>query len=154
MRTHIFTDAERDALLRWLSGTLARADSPLLHTTLGRLRRSEKRLIQDIRLLTLALRRLRLQPKLRRRPDDMDTTLSLAPIPIHPPRDRIITYISLIRPFHEAQTMANDRDAATGRRLKAIELAARIGAALAGAGEDEPDELVDQLEKLKQEPAP
>jgi hypothetical protein len=153
MRTHIFTDAERDALHRWLSGTLNRADSPLLHTTLGRLRRSEKRLIQDIRLFTLALRRLRLAPKLRRRPDDMDATLSLAPILIHPPRDRIITYISLIRPFYEAQTMANDHEATTGRRLKAIEMAARIGAALAGAGEDEPDELVDQLEKLKREPA-
>jgi len=153
MRTHIFTDAERDALHRWLSGTLTRADSPLLHTTLGRLRRSEKRLIQDIRLLTLALRRLRLQPKLRRRPDDMDTTLSLAPIPIHPPRDQKRTYISLIRPFHEAQAMANDQEAAAGRRLRAAELAARIGAALTGTGEDEPDELVNQLEKLKQEPA-
>jgi hypothetical protein len=83
----------------------------------------------------------------------MDATLSLAPILIHPPRDRIITYISLIRPFYEAQTMANDQKATTGRRLKAIEMAARIGAALAGAGEDEPDELVDQLEKLKREPA-
>ena len=153
MRTHIFTDAERDALHRWLSGTLTRADSPLLHTTLGRLRRSEKRLIQDIRLLTLALRRLRLQPKLRRRPDDMDTTLSLAPIPIHPPRDQKRTYISLIRPFHEAQTMANNPEAAAGRRLRAAELAARIGAALTGTGKDEPDELVNQLEKLKQEPA-
>jgi hypothetical protein len=83
----------------------------------------------------------------------MDATLSLAPMPIHPPRDQIIAYIRLIRPFYEAQSMANDQDAATGRRLKAIELAARIGAALTGAGEDEPDELVNQLEKLKQEPA-
>ena len=60
MRTYIFTEAERDALHRWLSGTLTRAESPLLHTTLGRLRRSEKQLIQDLRLLTLALRRLHL----------------------------------------------------------------------------------------------
>ena len=153
MRTHIFTDAERDALHRWLSGTLTRADSPLLHTTLGRLRRSEKRLIRDIRLFTLALRRLRLAPKLRRRADDMDTTLNLAPIPIHPPRDQIRSYIRLIRPFHEAQSMANDPEAATERRLRATELAARIGAALTGTGEDEPDELVNQLEKLKQESA-
>jgi len=153
MRTYIFTDAEHDALLGWLSGTLTRADSPLLHTTLGRLRRSQKRLTTDIRLLTLALRRLRLTPKLRRRADDMDTTLSLAPILIHPPRDQTRAYISLIRPFYEAQTIANNQEAAAGRRLRAVELAARIGAALTGTGEDEPDELINQLEKLKNEQA-
>ena len=60
MRTYIFTEAERDALHRWLSGAMTREESPLLHTTLGRLRRSEKQLIQDLRLLTLALRRLHL----------------------------------------------------------------------------------------------
>jgi hypothetical protein len=149
MRTHIFTDAERDVLHRWLSGTLTRGESPFLHTTLGRLRRSEKTLIQDLRLLTLALRRLHLAPKLRRRTDDMDTTLALAPIPIHPPEDQKRTYIKLIQPFNEAQSIANDQETTTENRLRATELAARIGAALAGADEDEPDELVNQLEKLK-----
>ena len=153
MRTYIFTEAERDALHRWLSGTLTRAESPLLHTTLGRLRRSEKQLVQDLRLLTLALRRLHLTPKLRRRPEDMGTTLTLAPVPIHIPGDQKRTYIKLIQPFSEAQTIANDPQTATENRLRAIELAAKIGAALIGVGEDKPDHLINQLEKLKQRTA-
>lgn len=150
MRTHIFTEAERDALHRWLSGTLTRAESPFLHTTLGRLRRSEKGLIQDLRLLTLALRRLHLTPKLRRRRNDMETTLTLAPIPIQTPEDQKRTYIKLIQPFNEAQTIANDQETATENRLRAIELAAKIGVALMGISEDKPDYLINQLEKLKQ----
>jgi hypothetical protein len=150
MRTHIFTDAERDALHRWLSGTLTREESTLLHTTLGRLRRSEKGLIQDLRLLTLALRRLHLTPKLRRRTADMETTLTIAPVPIHTPEDQKRTYIKLIQPFNEAQTIANDQQATTENRLRAIELAAKMGAALTGISEDEPDYLINQLEKLKQ----
>jgi hypothetical protein len=150
MRTHIFTDAERDALHRWLSGTLKREESPLLHTNLGRLRRSEKPLIQDLRLLTLALRRLHNAPKLRRRTADTETTLALAPIPIQPPEDQKRTYIRLIQPFNEAQKIANNRQTPTEDRLGAAELAARIGATLTGAGDDKPDHLIDQLEDLKQ----
>jgi hypothetical protein len=150
MRTHIFTEAEREALHRWLSGTLTRAESPLLHTTLGRLRRSEKGLIQDLRLLTLALKRLHLTPKLRRRKEDMETTLTLAPIPIHTPEDQKRTYIKLIQPFNEAQTIANDQETTTENRLRATELAAKIGIALIGISEDKPDYLINQLENLKQ----
>ena len=106
MRTYIFTEAEREALHLWLSGTMTRAESPLLHTTLGRLRRSEKQLIQDLRLLTLALRRLRLAPKLRRSPEDTETTLTLAPVPIHTSEEQTRTYIKLIQPFNEAQSIA------------------------------------------------
>lgn len=153
MRTYIFTEAEREALHRWLSGALNRTDSPFLHTTLGRLRRSEKHLIRDIRLFTLAARRLHLAPKLRRRTDDMDTTLNLAPIPIHPPQDQIRAYITLIQPLNEAQTIANDQEESTKRRLRAAELAARMGAALIGKNGDEVGHLINQLEKLKQEPA-
>ena len=154
MRTHVFTEVERDALHRWLSCTLTRGESPLLHTTLGRLRRSEKTLIRDLRLLTLALRRLHLAPKLRRRTDDMDTTLALSPIPIHPPGDQKRTYIKLIQPFNEAQRIANDQETTTENRLRATELAARIDAALIGTSEDKPDHLIDQLEKLKQHREP
>ena len=150
MRTYIFTEAERDALHRWLSGNLTRAESPLLHTTLGRLRRSEKQLIQDLRLLTLALRRLHLTPKLRRRTADMETTLTLAPISIHTPENQTQTYIKLIQPFNEAQSIANDQETTTENRLRAIELAAKIGTALTGISEDKPDHLINQLEKLKQ----
>jgi hypothetical protein len=150
MRTHIFTEAERGTLNLWLSGTLTRAESPFLHTTLGRLRRSEKGLIQDLRLLTLALRRLHHAPKLRRRTADMETTLALAPIPIHTPEDQTQTYIRLIQPFNEAQKIANDRGTPTEERLRAAELAARIGAALTGTGEDKPEHLINQLENLKQ----
>jgi hypothetical protein len=150
MRTHIFTEAEREALHRWLSGTLTRGESPLLHTTLGRLRRSEKQLIQDLRLFTLALRRLHLTPKLRKRRDDMETTLALAPIPIHTPENQTKTYIKLIQPFNEAQSIANDQETTTENRLRAIELAAKIGIALIGISEDKPDYLINKLEKLKQ----
>jgi len=153
MRTYIFTEAERDALHRWLSGAMTREESPLLHTTLGRLRRSEKQLIQDLRLLTLALRRLHLTPKLRRRPEDMETTLTLAPVPIHTPEDQKRTYIKLIQPFNEAQKIANDQQTTTENRLRAIELAAKIGAALTGTGADKPDHLINQLESLKQHTA-
>ncbi len=154
MRTYIFTEAEREALHNWLSGTLKRTDSPLLHTTLGRLRRSEKNLISDIRLFTLTARRLHLAPKLRRRTDDMDTTINLAPIPIHPTPDRVRAYITLIKPLNEAQTIANDKTEPTMRRLRATELAARMGAALINKTRDNHKHLVKQIEKLKQEPAP
>lgn len=149
MRTYIFTEAERKVLHQWLSGTLAREESPLLHTTLGRLRRSERQIIQDLRLFTLALRRLHLIPKLRKRREDMETTLALAPIPIHTPENQIRTYIKLIRPFREAQSIANDQEATTENRLRAIELAAKIGRALIDISEDKPDYLINQLEKFK-----
>ena len=150
MRTYIFTEAEREALHQWLAGTLPRRESTLLHTTLGRLRRSEKPLIQDLRLLTLAMRRLHLTPKLRRRTADMETTLTLAPIPIHTSENQTQTYIKLIQPFNEAQSIANDQETTTENRLRAIELAAKIGIALTGISEDKPDHLINQLEKLKQ----
>jgi hypothetical protein len=150
MRTHIFTEAEREALHQWLSGTLTREESPLLHTTLGLLRRSEKQIIQDLRLFTLALRRLHLTPKLRKRREDMETALAVAPIPIHTPENQIKTYIKLIQPFNEAQSIANDQETTTENRLRAIELAAKIGRALIDLSEDKPDYLINQLEKLKQ----
>jgi hypothetical protein len=151
MRTYIFTDAEREALSRWLTGALTREESPILHTTLGRLRRSEKPLLQDIRLLTLAIRRLHHTPRLRRRTADTETTLAIAPIPIRTPEDR--TYIRLIQPLNEAQKIANDPQIPTETRLRATELAAKIGTALTGAGEEQPDQLIDQLEGLKQRTA-
>jgi hypothetical protein len=54
------------------------------------------------------MRRLHLTPKLRRRRDDRETTLTLAPIPINASEDQTKTYIKLIQPFNEAQSIAND----------------------------------------------
>ena len=151
MRTYIFTEAERKALHQWLSGRLAREESALLHTTLGRLRRAESQLIQEFWLFTLVLRRLQLTPKLRRRRGEMDTALALSPIPIHIPDSQIYTYIKLIQPFNEAQSTANDEEAPTEIRLKAVELAAKIGRALTGASEAKPETLKNKLEELKQQ---
>ena len=150
MRTYIFTENERKALHQWLSGAIARQESTLLHTTLGRLRRSEKQLIQDIRLLTIALRRLHHTPKLRRRREDTDTILTIAPIPIQPTETELHSYVKLIQPFNEAQSISNDEERTTETRLRAVELAAKIGIALIGISEDKPDHLINQLEKLKQ----
>ena len=83
----------------------------------------------------------------------METTLTLAHIPIHTPEDQKRTYIKLIQPFYEAQKIANDGQTTTETRLRAIELAAKIGAALTGTGVDKPDHLINQLESLKQHTA-
>ena len=83
----------------------------------------------------------------------METTLTLAPVPINTPEDQKRTYIKLIQPFNEAQTIANDQRTTTENRLRAIELAAKMGAALTGTNEDKPDHLINQLEKLKQRTA-
>lgn len=149
MRSYIFTKAEKSVLHKWLARKLLRENSALLHTTLGRVRRAEPNLIRDFRLFSLVLRRLRLSHKLRRLRGRMDTTLALAPIYLHIPETGLISYLKLIRPLEEAQSLANDEHLPAECRLKAVEIAAKTARALIRAKDEERHELNMELEELK-----
>ncbi len=151
MRSYIFTQSEKEVLYEWLKGGLHREESALLHTTLGRLRRNESKLLDELRLLILATRRLHSSPKIRRREGDRDTTLTINPIKVHVANLTPPTYVKLIELFLDAQRIANNHRIAPKHRLTATKIAAEIGSALTGTDEKRHHELVAELEELKKE---
>jgi len=148
MRSYIFTESEKEVLYKWLSGRLHREDSALLHTTLGRLRRSESNLIKEFRLFTLAVKRLHLSPKIRTREGDLDRSLAIL-ISMHIPKTRLLSYVKLAKSLSDAQKIANDSNITTEHRLSAAKIAAEISTALIGAKEEKYERLEAALEELK-----
>jgi hypothetical protein len=149
MRTYIFTKAERQVLTQWLTNRLQREESPLLHTTLTRLRRAENQLVKDLKLFTLTAKRLHLSPKLRKHRDETYTTLTITTIPIQ--SSNIKAYVKLINTLEEAEQIANNENTSPLNRLKATQIAAETGISLLGAGYMKHESLKDRLKELKQQ---
>ena len=126
MRSYIFTRREREALLHWFSGTLHRDQDTLLHTLLNRLTKNRQNLIQDIRLFTLAQRKLG-----RRRLRDRRTqiTLAVAPIPVPVKPDRTVFLVQRLRDELE---QANDPDKTPKKRLEAAAKAIKTARVIQG----------------------
>ncbi|MBW1669513.1 MAG: hypothetical protein JRJ66_16000 [Deltaproteobacteria bacterium] len=145
MRSYIFTRREREALLHWFSGTLHRDQDTLLHTLLNRLTKNRQNLIQDIRLFTLAQRKLG-----RRRLRDRRTqiTLAVAPIPVPVKPDRTVFLVQRLR--HELE-QANDPDKAPRQRLEAAAKAIETAQAMLG---HDPRTLVAAKRKLREHQNP
>ncbi|MFA5869342.1 MAG: hypothetical protein WC941_06540 [Candidatus Bathyarchaeia archaeon] len=123
MNTHIFTEREHAILARWIGGAATREDSTHLHVTLNRLRANEKRLTYQVKFYTLALRRLH-HGRLRHRPEDLQTTLALAPIPL---KARSIAAYTLLTPrLRAAQQEANEPTLDAQHRLDAAREAITI----------------------------
>ena len=137
MRTYIFTKAERQVITQWLINNLQREESPLLHTTLTRLRKAENQLLKDLKLFTLTLKRLHISPKLRKHRNEIYTTLTIAPILIEI-SDRK-TYVKLANTLNQAEQTANNENISTLDRLKAARTAAEIAIRLLGAGDTKPE---------------
>ena len=137
MRTYIFTKAERQVITQWLINNLQREESPLLHTTLTRLRKAENQLLKDLKLFTLTLKRLHISPKLRKHRKETYTTLTIAPILIEI-SDRK-TYVKLANTLNQAEQTANNENISTLNRLKAAQTAAEIAIRLLGAGDTKPE---------------
>ena len=137
MRTYIFTKAERQVITQWLINNLQREESPLLHTTLTRLRKAENQLLKDLKLFTLTLKRLHISPKLRKHRKETYTTLTIAPILIEI-SDRK-TYVKLVNTLNQAEQTANNENISTLNRLKAAQTAAEIAIRLLGAGDTKPE---------------
>jgi hypothetical protein len=149
MRNYIFTESEKKVLIKWLSGSLHREDSALLHTTLGRLRRNQSSLIKELRLFILATKRLRLSPKIRTREGDLDTSLAIL-IPIQIPKTRTLAYMKLAQLLPDAQNIANDSSIDTEHRLDAAKIAAEISMTIIGVKEEKIEKLETALEELKE----
>ncbi len=126
MRSYIFTRRERDALFRWLSGTLHRDQDTLLHTLLNRLTKNRETLIQDIRLFALAQRKL-VTRRLRDRRTQI--TLTIAPIPIPVKADRTVFLVQRLR---DGLEQANDPDSTPKQRLEAAAQAIETAQAMLG----------------------
>ena len=124
MRSYIFTRREREALFHWFGGTLHRDQDTLLHTLLNRLTKNRQNLIQDIRLFTLAQRKLG-----RRRLRDRRTqiTLTIAPIPIKADRT-----IFLVQRLRDELEQANDPDKTPKKRLEAAAKAIKTARVIQG----------------------
>jgi len=126
MRSYIFTRREREALLHWFSGTLHRDQDTLLHTLLNRLTKNRQNLIQDIRLFTLAQRKLGTR---RLRDRRTQITLTIAPIPIPIKADRTIFLVQRLRDELE---QANDPDKTPKKRLEAAAQAIKTARVIQG----------------------
>jgi len=124
MRTYIFTRREREALFHWFGGTLHRDQDTCLHTLLNRLTKNRQNLIQDIRLFTLAQRKLGMR---RLRDRRTQITLTIAPIPIPVKPDRTVFLVQRLR--HELE-QANDPDKTPKQRLKAAAQAIKTAQAI------------------------
>jgi len=81
----------------------------------------------------------------------METTIAI--IPIRPTEDQKRTYIRLIQAINKVQKIVNNHQTPTENRLRATELAARIGVTLMDAGEEQPDHLINKLKDIKQRTA-
>ena len=123
MNTHIFTDREKEPLGDWMTGRQDRNSNSHLHVTLNRLRKNEKQLTDDIKFLSLALRRLHLQ-NLRSRPDDLETTLTLLPIQLT--AKGIPSYTISLLEIRKALRVANDLSLSTSDRLEAAIVALEV----------------------------
>ena len=137
MRTYIFTKAERQVMTQWLTSNLQREESPLLHTTLTRLRKAENQLLKDLKLFTLTIKRLHISPKLRKHRNETYTTLTIAPILIEIPDRK--TYVKLVNTLNEAEQIANNENISTLNRLEAAQTAAEIAIRLLGAVDTKPE---------------
>jgi len=126
MRTYIFTRREREALFHWFGGTLHRDQDTLLHTLLNRLTKNRQTLIQDIRLFTLAQRKLGTR---RLRDRRTQITLTIAPILIPIKADRTIFLVQRLRDELE---QANDPDKTPKKRLEAAAQAIKTARVIQG----------------------
>ncbi len=124
MRTYIFTRREREALFHWFGGTLHRDQDTLLHTLLNRLTKNRQTLIQDIRLFTLAQRKLGTR---RLRDRRTQITLTIAPIPIKADRT-----IFLVQRLRDELEHANDPDKTPKKRLEAAAQAIKTARVIQG----------------------
>jgi len=131
MRTHIYTNKEKEAIRSWLAGSLNRRESFLLNKTLLRTKHNRNLIITDIHLLFLTLRKLSAGHQ-RTQPGDLTTHFFIAPIALR--ASNVGSYAMLLRRLRDVGKEVNNESLPTLRRLESAENYIRIARQLVEEG--------------------